>query len=83
MAKGKSVTFSVKEGTPYTNKDGEPRMRLNPEQRARKYCYELKTGKDAYTKKKLTVRQKSWRAGFMSKVQENTRIYNSKKNNKK
>ena len=82
IIKGKTVEFDTSEGVSYQNNDGETRMRLNPEQKARKYCVELSTGKDVYTGKKLTKGQKAWRAGYMGKVQENTRIYNSKNQKK-
>ncbi len=79
LKKGKKAEFDKEiDGTPYKNGD-ETRHRLNREERARKYCVELREGVNVYTGEKLTERQMAYRAGYMKKSNEDTAIYNWKK----
>ena len=76
IKKGKKVQFDINEGTPYKNKDGEQKMYLNAEQKARKYCVELATGKNVYTDKALTKGQKAFRSGWLAKRKQNASLHN-------
>ena len=76
IKKGKKVQFDINEGTPYKNKDGEQKMYLNAEQKARKYCVELSTGRDVYNDKILTKGQKAFRSGWLAKRKQNASLHN-------
>ena len=76
IKKGKKVQFDINEGTPYKNKDGEQKMYLNAEQKARKYCVELSTGRDVYNDKILTKGQKAFRSGWLAKRIQNASLHN-------
>ena len=76
IKKGKKVQFDINEGTPYKNKDGEQKMYLNAEQKARKYCVELHTGKDVYNDKPLSKSQKAYRSGWLAKRTQNASLHN-------
>ena len=76
IKKGKKVQFDINEGTPYKNKYGEQKMYLNAEQKARKYCVELSTGRDVYNDKILTKGQKAFRSGWLAKRKQNASLHN-------
>ena len=60
----------------YTTPEGKTIYLMNPSERRAKYVHELKTGRDKFTGKELTERQKSFRAGYMKSSQDNTKAFN-------
>lgn len=62
-------------GAEYVTKNGETRKALTMEQRAERYCTELKSGKNVYTGKPLTDSQKGWRAGYMAKTSQDSKVF--------
>ena len=61
----------------YVDKDGNTRYQLNPAERSAKYYKELKSGKELYTKKKLTKRQLSYRSGYQTARADNAKAFNA------
>ena len=61
----------------YVDKYGNTRYQLNPAERSAKYYNELKSGKDLYTKKKLTKRQIAFRSGYQTARADNAKAFNS------
>ena len=62
-------------GKEYVTKNGEKRKALTMEQRAERYCTELKSGVNVYTGKQLTASQKGWRAGYMAKSTADAKVF--------
>ena len=52
----------------------------HPAARSQKFVEELKTGKSQFDGKKLTQRQKAWRAGYMSARQDASAAYKASQN---
>ena len=60
----------------YTDKSGKQRTLFTPAEKGRKYAKELKTGKDVYTGKELTARQKAFRSGYNKSRSDNAKAFN-------
>ena len=83
MAKGKKVYFDIHEGKDSLTKNNKPYKWLNPDQRARKYCVELRDKANVYSGEKLTNTQLAYRSGWLANRKQNSIIYAKKKKNKK
>ena len=62
----------------YTDKNGNTRTLFTPAERGRKYCDELKSGKDKFTGKELSNTQKSFRSGYLKSRTDNAKAHKHK-----
>lgn len=56
---------------------------FNPHERSEKYALDLKYGVDTVSGKKLTIRQKAWRSGYLKARKDNARAWKAKVKAKK
>lgn len=82
MAKGKAVRFNTAEGHRRTTKSGKTIKFLDPGQKSRRFCKELKEGCNIFTGEKLTKSQKAYRAGYTSSRSDCARAYNARNKEK-
>ena len=80
--------------TVVNRRTGNVSVLLNPAQKGRKYATELKHGKALTnslqrkrdkngSQKRLTVKQKAYRAGYLDARKDSANCYNAKKNKRK
>lgn len=70
-------------GVKCETKSGKKFTLLNPDERARKFAVELRSGRNVYTGKSLTDTQKAHRSGYLKARKDSAGCYNSKRNKKK
>lgn len=84
MPKGKRAKFNKQTaGVRCETKNGKKFTLLNPEERARKFAVELRTGRNVYTGEHLTDTQKAYRSGALSERKNSAKCYNANKNKKR
>lgn len=80
MAKGVRARFNKqKDGKVMTTKTGKKFTLLNPDEKARKYAVELRSGRNVYTGNQLNDTQLAHRSGYLSARKDSARCFNAKK----
>ena len=76
-----------KDGKTFRTKSGKKFTLLTPEEKARKYSVELRTGRNVYTGAYLTDTQLAHRSGYLSAREDSAKLFNfiqrSKKNRRR
>lgn len=81
--KGQPVKFNTAEGHRWITRSGKMIKLLDPGQKSRRYCKELKEGCNIFTGEKLSKSQKAYRAGYTGSRSDSAKAYNAKRNKKK
>ena len=82
--KGQRVHFNKqKDGTTLKTRSGKKFTLLTPEEKARKYAVELRSGRNIYTGEHLSDSQLAHRSGYLSCRSDEAKLYNFIKEKKR